>query len=176
MKVATLIILMITIVFSISLFWNTGTVDPTSSAITIPGIQNADLTAGSTNSSASGSILWNFITQPTRWSSTDSSSIFGWIVIVLIAFLGAASTFAGFFRVTTSDAISFIPLAVVFLGFGAPAVILLYSFIQTELSPIMCGGPEYCLVPTWISVLLAGSLGVQWLVANLKAWRTGFYE
>jgi hypothetical protein len=163
MKLATMVIFSLIIIFSISLFQNTATVNTESSEIGMPSAEG------------NSSIVWNFLLNPTNWNETDKFSLIGWIIAFALA-LGAIGVFASFLRVNVSDATAFTPAVILLVGIAAPSVVMLFGFIKGELSPIMCGGISNCLMPVWIAILFSSSSAISWVFAVIKWWRTGFTE
>ena len=163
MKLSTMVIFSMILIFAITTFTDTGTVTPDSAVINNP------------STDASG-VIWKFMLNPYNWSATDGTSLIGWVMITLLFALGVSGTIATFLRVNVSDAIAFIPLVVVLLGVAAPSVIMLGNFIKTELTPIMCGGVSNCLMPTWIAIIFSAAFAMNWFFAVIKWWRTGFTE
>lgn len=169
MKLSVMVLMSLIIIFSITFFESTTTVNAQNATISLP------------SNTGDSSVVWNFLLNPINWAApanaTDSytiqTSLIAWIIAFAL-FVGVVGVSMGAFRITVSDAITFTPAVILLLGIAAPSIIMLFGFINKELSPIMCGSPNYCAFPVWLATIICSTLAINWIFAVIQWWRTGF--
>ncbi len=108
--------------------------------------------------------IWEFISNPSDWSATD--------VLVLIAgIVGVAGAFAvGVYLVTKSDTILFMPVAMMFFGFGAVPMISLYKVFMGHSTIFGCTSIEPCSTAIMAFIVTAGLISIFYVLAVLEFW------
>ena len=104
-----------------------------------------------------------FILDPTGWSGSD-------ILTLIVGIIGVVGTFAvGVYLVTKSDTILFMPVAMMFFGFGAIPMISLYNVFMSNSS--MFGCTE---IPCSLAIMIYGAsvglISIFYILAVLEWW------
>ena len=110
-----------------------------------------------------GPDLWTLIFCPAEGNSTR-------MIYYLVAFawlIGAV----GFFPFVGRSDLSLLAGPFLFmLGAGAPTIIQLYSFINSEVSAIACSADASCFIGQFFAILIAGPLLISWVMACVDWW------
>lgn len=107
--------------------------------------------------------ILEFILDPTSWSGSD-------ILTLIAGIVGVAGAFAvGVYLVTKSDTVLFMPVAMMFFGFGAIPIISLYNVFMSNSSLFGCTG-----IPCPLAIIIygatAGLIAVFYILAVLEWW------
>lgn len=168
MKLVSLTIISIVMLFSITMWWDTGTVNPENGEISLYGVSSTNATGfGDTQP-----YILYLITRPADFS--NSNPFWNWWNLVFLIGIGAVGIVAGLFRFQTSDAITFIGLIAILLVLAAISVTTLNAFLQAELSSYVCGGTGYCFLSSFFAGMTSSIWLFLWLFSIFKFMRTGF--
>lgn len=108
--------------------------------------------------------VWDFISNPTGWSVSDFLLLFSGLV-------GVAGIIAvGVYLTTKSDTILFMPVAMVFFGFGAIPMISLYNVFMAHSTIFGCTSIEPCSTAIMAFVATAGLISIFYVLAVLEWW------
>jgi len=147
MKLATMIMFMIIIQGVVMIYDQVFTTD-------------YDLTSYASNDS----VVWNFITNPSGWSTTDFLGVF----TGLVAIGGAIGV--GIYLYTKSDTALFFPVFTVLLGVGAIPITSLYSVFTRNPAMFGCDVWEVCPLGIIFWLLTGGLLSIFYVLACLQWW------
>lgn len=111
-----------------------------------------------------GTDLWTLMFCPAEGNS-------GRMILYLIAFAWLVGA-VGFMPFLNRSDISMLSGAFIFLlCAGAPTVISLYSFINSEVSALACASVTgSCFVGQFFAILIAGPLMVMWVMSCFEFW------
>ena len=171
MKLSTMIIFLLIISFTITIFDGIGTINPNSGNVDFYNqtIGDSDLITPDGDSSAK---LWDFLKDPGNWKDSDLMKYLLYIVtIVLVTGAGLALLTKAY----APDTYLFGPWFVIILGFGSIPCFQLFEFLQRELSSYMCDPVAigFCLFPTLIAVIFTSALAITWILTCINSWRIG---
>ena len=108
--------------------------------------------------------IWDFISNPSGWSGSE-------ILTLIAGIVGVAGAFAvGVYLVTKSDTILFMPVAMVFFGFGAIPMISLYNVFMAHSTIFGCTSIEPCSTAIMVFVATAGLISLFYILAVLEFW------
>ncbi len=111
-----------------------------------------------------GTAVWDFIADPTDWSATD-------VLTTIAGIIGIAGAFAvGVYLITKSDTVLFMPIAMMFFGFGAIPMISLYNVFMNNSSIFGCTSIEPCSIAIMAFISTAGLIGLFYVLAVLEWW------
>lgn len=153
MKLGPMIILLIVIQLTIIFFHSAYTIDSfTLNPYNISEVVN--------NTSPN---IFEFMLDPTGWSGSE-------ILTLIAGLVGVAGAFAvGVYLVTKSDTVLFMPVAMMFFGFGAIPIIGLYNAFMSNSALFGCTS-----IPCPLAIILFGLTGgviaMMYILAVLSWW------
>ncbi len=107
--------------------------------------------------------IMKFISDPTGWSGSDFLTLFSGLI-------GIAGAFAvGVYLITKSDTVLFMPVAMIFFGFGAIPLISLYNVFMSNSSMFGCVALK-CPLAIMIYSVTVGLLAIFYALAVLEWW------
>lgn len=108
--------------------------------------------------------VWNFVLDPTSWSSSS-------LLIALLALGAGAAAFiaVGTFLNTPSDTAMFSPAFVLLIGAGAVPIISLYNVFSREVAMFGCTSMP-CTPALILWALSGGFLAVFYILSVLEWW------
>jgi len=109
-------------------------------------------------------IMWDFIADPTGWSSTALL-----IALIAIGAAGAAFIIVGTFLSTPSDTALFSPIFILLLGVGAIPIVSLYHVFTRNVALFGCTSMP-CAPATWLWVFTGGIIGLFYILSVLEWW------
>ena len=172
MKLSTMIILMLVISFSITIFDGVGTIQADEGVIAFYNQTsgNAGLISDDGQSSTK---LWDFLKDPGNWKE---STLMKYMLYIVTTVLVTGAGLALLTKAYAPDTYLFGPWFIIILGFGSIPCWQLFNFLQREMSSFMCD-PDvvlgFCYFPTLIAVLFTGALAMTWILTCINSWRTG---
>lgn len=108
--------------------------------------------------------IWNFITDPSSWSSSL-------LLIALLAIGGTTASFivVGTFLNTPSDSALFSPAFILFISAGAIPIISMYHVFTRNIAMFGCSELP-CPIATFAWAITGGLIAIFYVIAVLEWW------
>lgn len=123
---------------------------------------------------AGENFMFATLLQPWNYGSY-TVTVGGVQVPTLLGILGTAITIAvGIALITSvigrSDIVTLFSLFSALIMLGAPTIIVLYSFLTRNVAMMACTVGEPCFPANLVGAIIAGTLGIMWLMTCLEWW------
>ena len=168
MKLVTQGLFMWVFAVAIMLLWHTAGVNPDQSLNFYNSTNSTSVSYLGINGTTPN--LMDTLTNPQGFLTGS----FWTLLLAFIAGTLGIVLIAGLLKITSTDAVTFTPMFIMYLTFAAFPIGLIFQFLNSEIGSYSGGAGT--LIAVLIPLLICGTLAFNWVTSCMKMWRTGFVD